>query len=96
MHHASQLPNAELSATCVQQLANLDFEARSGVTLANTVIEGVHQLGHRQPVSVIAMETQRFILLLNGDAWRQEERDQSCFEAQRLPAFLHAGTAHLY
>ena len=27
VHHAAQLPNAELSTKCVQQLANLDFEA---------------------------------------------------------------------
>ena len=27
VHHAAQLPSAELSTKCVQQLANLDFEA---------------------------------------------------------------------
>ncbi|CAJ1353959.1 unnamed protein product [Effrenium voratum] len=53
LHHATQLANAELSTKCVQQLANLDFEAASiGDCNGDTAIHSAAERGRLEVLRI--------------------------------------------
>lgn len=53
VHHAAQLPSAELSTKCVQQLANLDFEAASfGDCNGDTAIHSAAERGRLEVLRI--------------------------------------------